>query len=75
MSPPTDPREERVYAALKRLQLTYTRDTLASILSEAARRQWTFLEFLDEVLVVAVDDVAAQPALDDQLGSGQLSRR
>jgi DNA replication protein DnaC len=50
MSPPTDPREERVYAALKRLQLTYTRDTLASILSEAARRQWTFLEFLDEVL-------------------------
>jgi DNA replication protein DnaC len=49
MSTTIDPREERVDAALKRLQLTYTRDTLASILSEAAKRQWTFLEFLDEV--------------------------
>jgi DNA replication protein DnaC len=45
-----DPREERVFAALKRLQLTHTRDTLAAVLSEAAKRQWTYLEFLDEVL-------------------------
>jgi len=45
-----DPREERLQAALKRLQLTHTRDTLASVLSEAAKRQWTYLEFLDEVL-------------------------
>ena len=50
MSAPIDPREERVSAALERLQLTYTREALASILSEAAKRQWTFLEFLDEVL-------------------------
>lgn len=49
MSTPIDPREERVHAALKRLQLAHTRDTLASILSEAAKRGWTFLEFLDEV--------------------------
>lgn len=49
MSTTIDPREERVDAALKRLQLTHTRDALASILSEAAKRQWTFLEFLDEV--------------------------
>jgi DNA replication protein DnaC len=45
-----DPREERLVAALKRLQLTQLRDTLASVLSEAAKRQWTYLEFLDEVL-------------------------
>ena len=45
-----DPREERLQAALKRLQLTHTRDTLASVLSEAAKRQWTYLEFLDEIL-------------------------
>ena len=45
-----DPREERLLAALKRLQLTHLRDTLASALSEAAKRQWTYLEFLDEVL-------------------------
>lgn len=51
MSTTIDPREERVDAALKRLQLTHTRDTLASILSEAAKRQWTFLEFLDEVTI------------------------
>jgi DNA replication protein DnaC len=45
-----DPREERVAAALKRLQLTHARDTLASILSEAAKQGWTYLEFLDQVL-------------------------
>jgi DNA replication protein DnaC len=50
-----DPREERVYAALKRLQLTHTRDTLASVLSEAAKQQWTYLEFLDQVTGREVD--------------------
>jgi DNA replication protein DnaC len=50
-----DPREERLLAALKRLQLTHLRDTLASALSEAAKRQWTYLEFLEEVLGREVD--------------------
>ena len=50
-----DPREERLLAALNRLQLTRTRDTLASVLSEAAKRQWTYPEFLDEVLSREVD--------------------
>jgi len=45
-----DPREERLQAAPKRLQLTHLRDTLAAVLSEAAKRQWTYLEFLDEAL-------------------------
>jgi DNA replication protein DnaC len=49
MSTTIDPREERVDAALKRLRLIHTRDALASLLSEAAKRQWTFLESLDEV--------------------------
>src|SRR5580658_5413580 len=44
-----DPQEERVFAALKRLQLTNLRDTLASVLSEAAKQQWTYLESLDQV--------------------------
>ena len=50
-----DPREERLLAALKRLQLTHLRDTLAAVLSEAAKQQWTYLEFLDEVLRREVD--------------------
>jgi DNA replication protein DnaC len=50
MGPLIDPREERVFAALKRLQLTHTRDTLASVLSEAAKQQWTYLEFLEQVM-------------------------
>jgi DNA replication protein DnaC len=45
-----DPREERVFAALKRLQLTHLRETLAAVLSEAAKQQWTYLEFLDRAL-------------------------
>jgi DNA replication protein DnaC len=45
-----DPREERVLAALKRLQLTHLRDTLAAVLSEAARQEWTYLEFLEQAL-------------------------
>ena len=55
MDPVIDPREERVFAALKRLPLTHTRDTLASVLSEAAKRQWTYLEFLEAVLGREVD--------------------
>ena len=49
MGPLIDPREERVHAALKRLQLTHTREALASLLSEAAKQQWTYLEFLEQV--------------------------
>jgi DNA replication protein DnaC len=55
MDPVIDPREERVFAALKRLQLTHLRDTLASVLSEAAKRQWTYLEFLEAALGREVD--------------------
>jgi DNA replication protein DnaC len=50
MTTPIDPREERVLAALKRLQLAHLRDTLPAVPSEAARGQWTYLEFLDRVL-------------------------
>jgi DNA replication protein DnaC len=50
-----DPREERVFAALKRLQLTHLRDALAAVLSEAARQQWTYLEFLEQALGREVD--------------------
>jgi DNA replication protein DnaC len=45
-----DPQEERVFAALKRLQLTHLRETIASVLSQAAKEQWTYLEFLDQIL-------------------------
>ena len=50
-----DPREQRVFAALKRLQLTHLRDTLAAVLSEAAKEEWTYLEFLDRILSREVD--------------------
>ncbi len=50
-----DPREQRVFAALKRLQLTHLRDTLAAVLSEAAKEGWTYLEFLDQILWREVD--------------------
>ena len=50
-----DPQEERVFAALKRLQLTHLRETLASVLSQAAKEQWTYLEFLDQILGREVD--------------------
>jgi DNA replication protein DnaC len=50
-----DPSEERVAAALKRLQLTHLRDTLAAVLSEAAKEKWTYLEFLDRILEREVD--------------------
>jgi DNA replication protein DnaC len=52
---PDDPQEERILAALKRLQLTHLRETLAGMLSEAAKRQWTYREFLDQILRREVD--------------------
>ena len=52
---PHDPQEDRVFAALKRLQLTHLRETLAAVLSEAAKEQWTYLEFLDQILRREVD--------------------
>jgi DNA replication protein DnaC len=47
---PQDPQEERVSLALKRLQLTHVREILAGVLSEAAKQEWTYLEFLDQIL-------------------------
>ena len=55
MSGGLDPMEERVVNALKRLQLTHLRETLASVLSEAAKGDWTYLEFLDRILQREVD--------------------
>jgi DNA replication protein DnaC len=55
MSGGLDPIEERVVNALKRLQLTHLRETLASVLSEAAKGDWTYLEFLDRILQREVD--------------------
>jgi DNA replication protein DnaC len=52
---PDDPQEERLLAALKRLQLTQLRETLAAVLSQAAKEQWTYLEFLDQILRREVD--------------------
>ncbi len=47
---PDDPQEERILAALKRLQLTHLRESLPAVLSEAAKGSWTYLEFLDQIL-------------------------
>jgi DNA replication protein DnaC len=52
---PLSPQEERIFAALKRLQLTYLRETLAAVLSQAAKEEWTYLEFLDQILRREVD--------------------
>jgi DNA replication protein DnaC len=52
---PDDPQEQRILAALKRLQLTHLRETLAAVLSEAAKQEWTYLEFLDQILRREVD--------------------
>jgi DNA replication protein DnaC len=52
---PDDPQEERVMVTLKRLQLTHLRETLTAVLSEAAREEWTYLEFLDQILRREVD--------------------
>jgi DNA replication protein DnaC len=45
-----DPREDRVLEALRRLQLTHLRDVLPALLCEAAKGDWTYLEFLDQAL-------------------------
>jgi DNA replication protein DnaC len=50
-----DPHEERVSSALRRLQLPHLRDTLAAVLAEAAKGQWTYLEFLEQILRREVD--------------------
>ena len=50
-----DPVEERVANALKRLQLSHIRDTLSAVLSEAAKEEWTYLDFLDRILQREVD--------------------
>ena len=55
LNDPNDPQEERVFAALKRLQLTHLRETLASVLSQAAKEQWTYLKFLEQILGREVD--------------------
>jgi DNA replication protein DnaC len=52
---PDDPQEERILVALKRLQLTHLRETLAAVLSQAAKEKWTYLEFLDQILRREVD--------------------
>jgi DNA replication protein DnaC len=52
---PHDPQEERILTALKRLQLTHLRETLTAVLSEAAKGEWTYLEFLDQILRREVD--------------------
>ena len=50
-----DPQEDCVFAALKRLPLPRLRETLPAVLSEAAREQWTYLEFLERILRREVD--------------------
>jgi DNA replication protein DnaC len=55
MSAGLDPVEERVINALKRLQLTHIRETLPALLSEAAKEEWTYLDFLDRALQREVD--------------------
>jgi DNA replication protein DnaC len=50
-----DPQEERIFSALKRLQLTHLREILPAVLSQAAKEQWTYLEFLDQILGREVD--------------------
>jgi DNA replication protein DnaC len=55
MSTLIDPQEERLVAALKRLHLPQLRETLPAVLSEAAKEQWTYLEFLARILGREVD--------------------
>ena len=55
MSDGLDSIEERVDHALKRLQLPHLRETLPAVLSEAAKEEWTYLEFLDRILQREVD--------------------
>jgi DNA replication protein DnaC len=55
MSDGLDPVELRVRDALKRLQLTHIRDTLAALLSETAKGEWTYLDFLDRIFQREID--------------------
>jgi DNA replication protein DnaC len=55
-----DLQEERILAALTRLRLGHLRDTLTAVLSEAAKEQWTYLEFLDRILNREVDSKQAK---------------
>lgn len=55
MSTSVDPQEERVAGALKRLRLSHLREALPALLTEAAKGNWTYLEFLDRVLQREVD--------------------
>jgi DNA replication protein DnaC len=55
MSMDLDPVEDRVAQALKRLQLNHLRETLPAVLSEAAKADWTYLEFLDRALQREID--------------------
>lgn len=55
MNTQLDPVEERVCNALKRLQLNHLRETLPAVLSEAAKGEWTYLDFLDRILQREVD--------------------
>jgi DNA replication protein DnaC len=50
MSDPLDPVLERVLDGLKRLQLLHLRETVSALLSEAAKAEWTYLDFLDQIL-------------------------
>ena len=54
---PNDPQEERVFLALRRLQLPHLRDTLAAVLSEAAKEQWTYLDVSDRIPRLRVFDL------------------
>ena len=49
------PRKSGFSWQIRRLQLPQLRDTLAAVLSEAAKEQWTYLEFLDQILRREVD--------------------
>jgi DNA replication protein DnaC len=55
LSETDDSREEQFLAAMKRLQLTHIHDMFPSILSQAAKEEWTYLEFLDQILGREVD--------------------
>jgi DNA replication protein DnaC len=50
-----DPQEDLVFEALKRLHLPHLRETLPALLCEAAKQQWTYLEFLARILGREVD--------------------
>ena len=55
MSMELDPVVERVVNDLKRLRLPHLRETLPALLSEAAKGEWTYLDFLDRALQREVD--------------------